>query len=123
VTIDHAAAHDLLEGMAAARVAHVGDDFVAAFDERAEVHLDPFGPPLVGRLELRSYLAEAAANEDQAEMTIERHWVLAAWHMSWIRRPNHARARAAGFLVAEIGADGRIARLRQWSQVRDVPVR
>lgn len=127
MTISHAAAHDLLERLAAARVAHAGDDFVAVFGERAEVQLDPFAAPLVGHLELRAYLEEAAAAEEQAEMTVERHWVvgdtvLAAWHMSWIRRTTRARVRAAGFLAAEIGPDDRIARLRQWWNVRETPV-
>jgi len=97
------------------------------FAETAEVHLDPFTPPLAGHLGLRAYLLEAAAAEDQAAMTIERHWVvgdtiLAAWHMSWIVRTSSARARAAGFLVAEVGTDGLIDRLRQWRQVREAPI-
>jgi ketosteroid isomerase-like protein len=127
MTISHAAAHDLLERLAAARATHAGDDLVAEFSEHAEVQLDPFAPPLLGHLELRAYLEEAARAEDQAEMTVERHWVvadtvLAAWHMSWIRRTSRARARASGFLVAEIGPDDRIARLRQWWNVRETPV-
>jgi hypothetical protein len=125
--LDHATAQDLLERLADARVDHRGDDFVAEFDERAEFHVDPFSPPLVGHLDLRSYLETAAATEDQAEMTIERHWVvgdtvLAAWHMSWIRRPDRARVRAAGFLTAEVAHDGRIGRLRQWWHAREAPV-
>lgn len=127
MSLDHAAAQDLLDRLVAARVAHRGDDYVAEFDERAEVHLDPFSPPLVGHVDLRSYLETAAAAEDQGEMTVERHWVvgdtvLAAWHMSWIRRSDRARFRAAGFLTAEVGQDGRIARFRQWWHVRETPV-
>jgi SnoaL-like domain len=127
MTIGYAEAHDLLERLAMARAAHAGDDLVAMFAVTAEVHLDPFAPPLVGHLGLRAYLLEAAAAEDQVAITIERHWVvgdtiLAAWHMSWIVRASRARARAAGFLVVEVGTGGLIDRLRQWRQVRETPV-
>jgi hypothetical protein len=127
MTTSYAAAHDLLERLGAARAAHRGDDLVALFDASADVHLDPFAPPLVGHLGLRAYLLDAAAAEDQVAMTIERHWVvgdtiLAAWHMSWVARSTGARARAAGFLVAEVGADGLIVRFRQWRQVQETPI-
>ena len=45
--------------------------------------------------------------------------VLAAWHASWNRRSDEAKVRQAGFLSAEVGEDGRIARLRHWTVTRE----
>jgi hypothetical protein len=72
-------------------------------------------------------LLEAAAAQDQVEMTVERHWVvsptiLAAWHASFIRRPGRERVRIAGFMTLEIAADGRVARFREWWHQRETPV-
>ena len=61
----------------------------------------------------------AAEGQRDVEFTVERHWVsgstvLAAWHASWIGQADGGRSRSAGFLTAEIAADGRIARYREW---------
>ena len=89
-----------------------------------EVVLDPFAPPLAGHNAVRAYLLEAADAERHYDLAIERHWVsgdtvLAAWHASWNRRTDEATVRQAGFLAAEVGGDGRIVRLRQWTVTRE----
>lgn len=124
MTISYADAHDLLDACVRARTAHDGDAFTALFDPDAEVHLDPFAEPLVGHNDLRAYLLHAADAERWYDLAIERHWVsgdtvLAAWHASWTRIGDEAKVREAGFLSAEVGGDGRIARLRLWTVTRE----
>ena len=125
--IDHAAAEDLLDAMTHARVAFDGDAWVALFTEDSEVHLDPFGPPLVGHNALRAALLEASRVEEQVEFTVERHWVvpptiLASWHLSYVHRVTRARVRCAGFVTLEVAGDGRVARARWWSIRSETPV-
>ena len=117
--IDYAAAGGLLERFGTAWQAFDGDAWVALFTEDAEYHVDPFGAPLVGHNDLRAFLLRAAETQQDVDFTVERHWVsgstvLAAWHASWVRRAEGDRTRRAGFLTAEIAADGRISRLREW---------
>jgi hypothetical protein len=119
MTVTHAQGHDLLEQYVAARSGYAGDAFTALFTEEAELHLDPFAPPLVGHNALRAYLLKAADAETDYQLTIERHWVsgsavLAPWHASWVPEGRRASVRLAGFLVAELTSDGLIHRLRQW---------
>jgi ketosteroid isomerase-like protein len=126
VSIDYAHAHDLLEALARARTSYDGDAWTDLFAPDAEVSLDPFAASLVGHNALRAYLLEAAAAERHHDLAIERHWVsgstvLAAWHASWNRRADDAKVRQAGFLSAEVGEDGRITRLRQWTVTREHP--
>jgi len=69
-------------------------------------------------------LLEEAERQQDVEFTVERHWVagstvLAAWHASYVARADSARVRLAGFLTMEIGADGRIARFREWWHRRE----
>ncbi|HEY8817294.1 MAG TPA: nuclear transport factor 2 family protein, partial [Candidatus Limnocylindrales bacterium] len=97
-----------------------GDAWVGLFTEDAEYHEDPFSVPLTGHNALRAYLLEAAASERDVEFTVERHWVsgttvLAAWHATFIRRPDGQHARFAGFLTAELASDGRASRFREWT--------
>lgn len=125
--IDHASAADLLDALTRARVAFDGDAWVALFTDDAEVHLDPFGPPRVGRNALRADLLEASRAEEQVEFTVERHWVvsptiLASWRLSHVDRVTRARVRSAGFVTLEIAGDGRIARARWWSIRPETPV-
>jgi ketosteroid isomerase-like protein len=92
MTVDYAAAGDLLERYGRAWQTFDGDAWVDLFAEHAEYHEDPFEPPLVGHNAIRAYLLEASRNQDQVEFTVERHWVaaqtvLAAWHASFVRRP------------------------------------
>ena len=124
MTLTYASGHDLLEALVRARVRYEGDPYVDLFAPDAEVRLDPFAPALVGLNALRAYLLEAAGTERDYDLAIERHWVvgdvvLAAWHASWNRRDTDAKVRHAGFLAAEVGADGRIVRLRQWFNARE----
>ncbi len=124
MTVGYAQAHDLLEALVRARVRHDGDAWVACFAERGELALDPFAAPLAGHNALRAYLLETAGQEVDYDLVVERHWVsgttvLAAWHAGWNRRADRATIRQAGFLSAEVGEDGRIERLRQWTVTRE----
>ena len=124
MTLTYAAAHDLLEAFARARIAHDGDAFTALFSPDGVLIPDPFAPPLSGHNALRAYLLAASDQERWFDLAIERHWVsgdtaLAAWHGSWTRRADEAKVRLAGFLSAEVGGDGRIGRLRLWAVTRE----
>lgn len=124
MSVDHAAAGDLLDAYARAWATFDGDAWTALFSEDAEYHEDPFEPPLVGHNAIRAYLLQAAEVQDQVEVTIERHWavgstILAAWHASFVRRPTRARVRVAGFMTLEIDADARITRFREWWHRRE----
>ncbi len=126
MSMSYARAYDLLEALRHARMSYDGDAWTASFEDRAELVLDPFTPPLAGHNALRAYLLAAAEEEVGYDLTIERHWVsgatiLAAWHASWNRRGDDAKVRQAGFLSAEVGEDGRIGRLRQWTVTREHP--
>jgi ketosteroid isomerase-like protein len=120
--IDYAAAGDLLTAYGEAWRAFDGDAWVALFTEDAEYHEDPFGAPMVGHNALRAYLLAAAERQRDVEFTVEHHWVsgstvLAAWHATWTTRDGGRVARMAGFLTAEIAADRRIGRFREWTVV------
>lgn len=124
MSLDHAAAGDLLERYERAWETFDGDAWTELFTENAEYAEDPFEAPLVGHNAIRAYLLEAAEAQDQVDMTVERHWVsgptvLAAWHASYIRRSGRARVRLAGFMTLEIADDGRIARFREWWHRRE----
>jgi ketosteroid isomerase-like protein len=126
MTLDHATAGDLLERYGRAWQSFDGDGWTALFAEEAEYHRDPFEPPMVGHNALRAYLLEMAQTQEQVDMAVERHWVvgptvLAAWHASFIRKPDGARVRLAGFMTLEIAEDGRIARYRGWWHRRETP--
>jgi ketosteroid isomerase-like protein len=119
--IDYAAAGELLEAYGHAWEAFDGDGWVAIFNDQAEYHNDPFRPPMVGHNALRAYLLDAAASQRDVEFTVERHWVsgttvLAAWHVSFIRRSTGRQVRLAGFMTMDVARDGRIDRFREWAQ-------
>lgn len=119
MAIDYAAAGDLLEAYGRAWETFDGDAWVALFTDDAEYHEEPFGQPMVGHNALRAYLLEAASSQRDVEFTVERHWVvggtvLAAWHATFIRRASGDVVRLFGFLTAEVGADRRISRFREW---------
>jgi ketosteroid isomerase-like protein len=124
--VDHAAAGDLLDRYRRAWETFDGDAWIDLFTKDGEYHEDPFEPPLVGSNALRAYLLQAAEAQDQVEMTVERHWVvaatvLAAWHASYVQRSDRARVRLAGFMTLEIADDGRISRFREWWHRREAP--
>lgn len=124
MSLDHAAAADLLGAYARAWMAFDGDAWVDLFSEDVEYHEDPFEPPLVGHNAVRAYLLQAAEAQEQVDVTIERHWVvgptvLAAWHASFVRRPTRERVRLAGFMTLEIDAGARITRFREWWHRRE----
>lgn len=119
--VDYAAAGEVLEAYGRAWETFDGDAWVAIFTEEAEYHEDPFGEPLVGHNALRAYMLDAAASQRDVEFTVERHWVsgptiLAVWHATFTRRESGRLVRMAGFLTAEVGSDGRIARFREWTR-------
>ena len=125
MTIDHAAAAELLRRYGRAWETFDGDAWVELFGDDVEYHEDPFEPPMVGQNAVRAYLLEAAERQDQVEFTVERHWVvdptiLAAWHASYVDRRDRARVRLAGFMTLEL-RDGRIARFREWYHRRVSP--
>jgi ketosteroid isomerase-like protein len=118
MTIDYAAAGDLLERYGRAWEAFDGDAWVDLFTDDVEYHEDPFEPPLVGQNAVRAYLLEAAEREAEVTFTVERNWVvdptiLAAWHAAYTQRSDRAQVRLAGFMTLEI-REGKIARLREW---------
>ena len=119
--IDYAAAGAVLDAYGHAWETFDGDAWVAIFTEDAEYHEDPFGEPIVGHNALRAYLLDAAASQRDVEFTVERHWasgptILAAWHVTFIRRESGQHVRMAGFMTAEVASDGRIARFREWTR-------
>ena len=123
MTLDHAAAEDVLERFGMAWQTFDGDAWVELFTDDAEFREDPFEPALVGRNAIRAYLLRAAELQEQVDFTAERHWVvdptiLVAWHASYIARQDRVAVRLAGFMTLEM-RDGRIARLRQWVRRRD----
>ena len=122
--LDHATAGDLLDRYGRAWETFDGDAWADLFSEDVEYFADPFEAPLVGRNAVRSYLLEAAENQQQVEMTIERHWVvpptvLASWRASYVRRRDRTRVRLAGFTTLEIAEDGRIAHFHEWYHRRE----
>ena len=124
--IDYAAAGELLEAYGRAWQDFDGDAWVAIFTEDAEYHGDPFGAPLVGHNALRAFLLESARTQRDVEFTVERHWVsgdtvLAAWHASWKGRDDGGLVRTAGFLTADVAADGRIGRFHEWWMIAPTP--
>jgi ketosteroid isomerase-like protein len=119
--IDYQAAGDLLDAYGRAWETFDGDAWVAIFSDEAEYHNDPFGPPMIGRNALRAYLLDAAEAQRDVDFTIERHWVsgatvLAAWHVTFVRRSTGRLVRLAGFLTMEVAQDGRIERFREWAE-------
>jgi hypothetical protein len=124
MTVSYAQGYDVLEALRVARMRYDGDAWVACFDDHAELILDPFEPPLAGHNALRAYLLAAYDAELDYDLAVERHWVsgstiLAAWHASWNKRTDDAKVRQAGFLSAEVGEDGLITRLKQWTVTRE----
>jgi ketosteroid isomerase-like protein len=118
--IDYAAAGEWLEAYGRAWAAFDGDAWVALFTDDAEYHDNPFGTPLVGHNALRAYLLDASASQRDVEYTVERHWVsgttiLAAWHVTFVRKASGQIVRMAGFLTAEVASDGRVSRFREWT--------
>ena len=120
--VDYAWASDFLERYARARAEFNISPFVDLFTEDAILRPDPFEPPLEGTNAIRAYLLRLADEEADVDLTIERHWVsgatiLAAWHATFVQRPDRGHIREAGFLTAEIRS-GRCFRLRIWTVVK-----
>jgi len=120
--VAYAWAGQWLDAFVEASLAQDGDAFAGLFDDEAELHPAPFGPPLSGSNAIRAYLGKCAEVHADLDLTIERHWVsgatiLASWHATLVRRLDRAHVQEAGFLTAEISA-GRCSRLRLWTVVK-----
>ena len=121
--VGYAWAGDFLERYAAARTRFDGDAFLELFGRDAVLQPHPFEPPLAGANAIRAYLLQRFAEEADADLTFERHWVsgatiLAAWHASYVQRRDGRHTREAGFLTAEMKF-GQVERLRIWTVVND----
>jgi SnoaL-like domain len=124
--LTYASAGELLERFRQAWLAFDGDAWADLFDPDVVYHDGPFEPPLTGRNALRAYLVQAADRQDQLEVVIERHWVvaptiIAVWHGSYVDRGSRARIQLAGVMTLELGEGGRIVRLREWYHRRESP--
>jgi ketosteroid isomerase-like protein len=117
--------HDLLARFGTAWESRDPDGAVALFAEDAEARHDPFEPPLVGSKAIRERWNRVAAEQGHVEFDAERVWVsgmtvLASWHAAYSLRASGRRLRARGFMTLELGADGLVTRLREWSVTREV---
>jgi ketosteroid isomerase-like protein len=118
---------DLLARFGRAWEARDPDLAVALFAADAEARHDPFEPPLVGSQAIRAHWNRVAAEQGHVEFDAERVWVsgstvLASWHAAYTLRASGRRLRTRGFLALELGADGLVTRLREWSITREVAV-
>ena len=125
MTLDYAAAGELLERYGHAWETFDGDAWTELFTDDVAYHEDPFEPPLAGHNAVRAYLLKAAELQEEVSFTVERHWVvdptiLVVWHAGYIQRSDRARVRLAGFMTLEM-RDGKIARLREWYHRRSSP--
>jgi hypothetical protein len=69
--------------------------------------------PLVGSNAGRSYLVRASRDRDELEIAIERHRVIAPTTLPALH--------TAGFLTGAVDDDGRIGRLRAWTETCQAP--
>jgi ketosteroid isomerase-like protein len=120
--VDYAWAGQFLEQYVAALTEGNISPFVDLFAEDATLQPGPFDAPLQGTNSIRAYFLQRAETQADLELTVERHWVsgatiLAAWHASYLQRPDRGHARSAGFLTAEIRS-GRCTRLRIWTETK-----
>lgn len=95
------------------------DDVIELLDPKIDYRADPFGEPLIGTNAVRALWNEMAATQTHVAFDAERVWVngamvLASWHAAYTRRATAERVRVRGFMTLELGADGRVMRLRQW---------
>src|SRR5215217_5363166 len=100
--VDYAWAGTFLERYVQARTETNISPLMDLFGEDAVLQPDPFVPTLTGTNAIRAYLLRRAEEEADLDLTIERHWVsgstiLAAWHGSYVRRPDRGHVREAGF--------------------------
>ena len=125
MSLDYAAAGELIERYGRAWQDFDGDAWVDLFTDDIEYAADPFEAPLVGHNAVRAYLNESAERQDQVAFTAERHWVvdptvLIAWHAGYVQRSDRAQVRLSGFMTWDV-RDGKIARLREWYHRRATP--
>ena len=120
--VDYAWAGDFLERFVRARADGAVSAIVALFADDAGLLPGPFHPALEGANAIRAYFLQRASEEADLDLTVERHWVsgatiLAAWHASYLRRPDGGISREAGFVTAEIRS-GLCVRMRFWTEAK-----
>jgi ketosteroid isomerase-like protein len=121
----HGDAQDLLARYKRAWEGRDVDGALALFDPDAEFRFDPFEPAVTGANAIRAWWNGTAAAIDHVEFDPERTWlagetVLASFHAAWTDRATAARTRTRGFLTFELGPDGLVRRLREWSRSKVV---
>jgi ketosteroid isomerase-like protein len=124
-TFTHGDAQDLLARYKRAWERRDVDLALSLFDPDAEFRFDPFEAPLTGANAIRAWWNATVAGIDHVEFDAERTWlagdtVLASFHAAWTLRPTAERTRTRGFLTFELGPDGLVQRLRDWSRTRAV---
>jgi ketosteroid isomerase-like protein len=118
-------AQDLLASYKRAWERRDVDLAVSLFNADAELRFDPFEAPLSGANAIRSWWNATVAGIDHVEFDAERTWVagdavLASFHAAWTARATADRTRSRGFLAFELGPDGLVRRLREWSRSKVV---
>ena len=126
MTLTYAQGHDLLEALVRARKAYDGDRWVDLFADHAEVVLDPFASAAgraqrpAGILERRGGDRALLRSRDRAALGRGGHGPRRlARQLEPPSADEATKVRQAGFLAAEVGGDGRIARLRHWAVTRE----
>jgi ketosteroid isomerase-like protein len=120
MSVDYATAGTMLETFGRAWQTFDGDLIVSMFTEDAEYHADLFAAPMVGHNAIRAYWLDGYATTGDVEFVPERHWVsgdtvLTAWHASFRETASGDVVRLVGFMTWDLAADGRIAKLREWT--------
>ena len=123
--LTHGDAEDLAARLKRAWEKRDVDAALDCFADDAELRPDPFGPPLVDQLAIRTWLTAIAAAIIHAEADSERIWlagdtVLVAFHGAWTERLSATRSRVRGMLSLELDGDRRIRRARAWALTRVV---
>jgi hypothetical protein len=121
----HGDAQDLLARYKRAWEQRDVDLALSLFDAGAEFRFDPFEPPLSGVNAIRAWWNATVAAIDNVDFDLERIWlagetVLASFHAGWTERATAERTRTRGFLTFELGPDGLVRRLRDWSRTKSV---
>jgi ketosteroid isomerase-like protein len=121
----HGDAQDLLARYKRAWERRDVDLALSLFDADAEFRFDAFEPPLSGVNAIRTWWNATVAGIDHVDFDLERTWlsgetVLASFHAAWTDRATAERSRTRGFLTFELGPDGLVRRLRDWSRTKPV---
>jgi ketosteroid isomerase-like protein len=110
---------DLLERYKQAWEQRDPDLAMELYRDDAEHRDHPFREAVRGANDIRAMWNDIAVNEANVEFDAERVWVsgrtvLANFHAAYTDRTTGERHRIRGFMTAELDADGRVQRLREW---------